>query len=66
MNAPEAATPSSPQRISLETIDAVVSARLGATRVRGNAQPAVFNRHVAMYLAFARGRIEHHPNRKIL
>jgi hypothetical protein len=35
----------------LETIDAVVAARLGETRVRGNAQPAVFNRQVAMYLA---------------
>jgi len=51
MNARETATPSSPQRISLEAIDAVVSARLGETRVRGNAQPAVLNRQVAMYLA---------------
>jgi len=32
-------------------IDAVVSARLGPTRVPGNAQPACFNRQVAMYLA---------------
>jgi hypothetical protein len=51
MDTPEAATALSPQRISLETIDAVVAARLGETRVRGNAQPAVFNRQVAMYLA---------------
>src|SRR5215813_11276130 len=51
MNAPETATASSPQCISLETIDAVVAARLGETRVRGNAQPAVFNRQIAMYLA---------------
>jgi hypothetical protein len=32
-------------------IDAVVSARLGPTRIQGNAQPACFNRQVAMYLA---------------
>jgi hypothetical protein len=51
MDAREAATTLAAQRISLETIDAVVAARLGETRVRGNAQPAVFNRQVAMYLA---------------
>jgi hypothetical protein len=28
-----------------------LSARLGTTRVKGNAQPAVFNRQIAMYLA---------------
>jgi hypothetical protein len=38
-------------RISLASIDRIVSARLGPTRVRGNAQPAAFNRQVAMYLA---------------
>jgi Bacterial dnaA protein helix-turn-helix len=38
-------------RIALARIDAVVSARLGPARVRGNAQPAAFNRQVAMYLA---------------
>jgi chromosomal replication initiator protein len=38
-------------RLPLATIDETVSARLGATRVSGNAQPAVFNRQVAMYLA---------------
>jgi hypothetical protein len=38
-------------RISLDLIDAIVSAKLGLTRVRGNAQPAVLNRQVAMYLA---------------
>jgi chromosomal replication initiation ATPase DnaA len=38
-------------RISLDLIDAVVSARLGITRVRSNTQPAVSNRQVAMYLA---------------
>jgi len=37
--------------IPLVTIDKVVAARLGQTRVQGNAQPAVFNRQVAMYLA---------------
>jgi Bacterial dnaA protein helix-turn-helix len=39
------------RRLSLATIDAVVSARLGPTRVQGNAQPACFNRQIAMYLA---------------
>jgi Bacterial dnaA protein helix-turn-helix len=38
-------------RVPLAIIDETVSARLGTTRVRGNAQPAVFNRQVAMYLA---------------
>ena len=38
------------RRIPLVTIDKVVAARLGQTRVQGNAQPAVFNRQVAMYL----------------
>ena len=39
------------RRIPLATIDRVVSARLGQTRVQGNEQPAVFNRQIAMYLA---------------
>jgi hypothetical protein len=39
------------RRISLATIDKVVAARLGQTRVEGNAQPAAFNRQIAMYLA---------------
>lgn len=39
------------RRFSLATIDAVVSARLGPTRIQGNSQPACFNRQVAMYLA---------------
>src|ERR1700733_6788619 len=39
------------QQIGLAQIDAVVSARLGPARVPGNAQPAAFNRQVAMYLA---------------
>ena len=38
-------------RLSLATIDTIVSARLGTTRVKGNAQPAVFNRQIVMYLA---------------
>jgi hypothetical protein len=38
-------------RVALAKIDGVVSARLGTTRVAGNAQPAVFNRQIAMYLA---------------
>ena len=44
------------RRISLAEIDAVVSARLGPTRMAGNAQPACFNRQVAMYLARHVGR----------
>ena len=39
------------RQISLADIDAVVSARLGPARVRGHAQPAAFNRQIAMYLA---------------
>src|SRR6185437_13504083 len=39
------------RRLYLAAIDAVVSARLGPTRIQGNAQPACFNRQVAMYLA---------------
>jgi hypothetical protein len=39
------------RRIPLAIIDQVVSTRLGQTRVEGNAQPAVFNRQIAMYLA---------------
>ena len=38
-------------RVPLATIDRIVSERLGTTRVQGNAQPAVFNRQIAMYLA---------------
>ena len=38
-------------RVPLTTIDAIVSARLGTTRVKGNAQPSVFNRQIAMYSA---------------
>lgn len=48
--------PAFQRRISLEQIDAVVSARLGPTRVPGNAQPACFNRQVAMYMARHVGR----------
>ena len=43
--------PTFQRRISLAQIDAIVSARLGPTRVPGNAQPACFNRQVAMYIA---------------
>ena len=38
-------------RVSLANIDGIVSSRIGTTRVAGNAQPAVFNRQIAMYLA---------------
>ena len=48
--------PLSQKRLSLAEIDAVVSAKLGATRTHGNAQPACFNRQVAMYLAARVGR----------
>src|SRR5436305_6773587 len=44
------------KRLSLAEIDAVVSAKLGTTRTPGNAQPACFNRQVAMYLAARIGR----------
>lgn len=43
--------PTLTRRIPLAQIDAAVSARLGPTRIPGNAQPACFNRQVAMYLA---------------
>lgn len=46
-----ASAPTLTCRISLAEIDAAVSARLGPTRIPGNAQPACFNRQVAMYLA---------------
>lgn len=55
MVAPEQFLPGMPGRISLAQIDAIVSAKLGLTRVRSNARPAVFNRQVAMYLAKAVG-----------
>src|SRR3954469_24649861 len=48
--------PALTRRISLAEIDAAVSARLGPTRIPGNAQPACFNRQVAMYLARHVGR----------
>jgi hypothetical protein len=47
--------PLSQKRLSLTEIDAVVSAKLGTTRSLGNAQPACFNRQVAMYLAARMG-----------
>jgi hypothetical protein len=43
------------RRIAIVEIDRAVSRRLGPTRVVGSAQPAVFNRQVAMYLAKALG-----------
>jgi Bacterial dnaA protein helix-turn-helix len=39
-----------PARIPLSKIDAVVSDHLGPARARGNAQPNVLYRHIAMYL----------------
>ena len=48
--------PLSQKRLSLAEIDTVVSAKLGTTRTPGNAQPASFNRQVAMYLAARIGR----------
>src|SRR4051795_2196823 len=48
--------PAHTRRISVVEIDAAVSARLGPTRIPGNAQPACFNRQVAMYLARHVGR----------
>jgi hypothetical protein len=37
--------------VPLPEIDAIVAARLGPGRVRGNAQPAAFSRQVAIYVA---------------
>jgi hypothetical protein len=51
MLAPEGVQSQLWRRIPLVVIDQVVSARLGQTRVQGNAQPADFNRQIAMYLA---------------
>ena len=39
------------RRVSLDVIDEAVATRFGPARVPGNAQPAAFNRQVAMYLA---------------
>ncbi len=51
MPAPSQAMKQTARRIPLSAIDAAVAARLGPGRVAGNAQPAVFSRQVAMYLA---------------
>lgn len=51
MLAPKASPLRLKARVPLSIVDATVSARLGTTRVSGNAQPAAFNRQVAMYLA---------------
>src|SRR5215468_6322301 len=51
MFAPKVQDPHLVSRVPLTIIDSAVSAHLGTTRVSGNAQPAVFNRQVAMYLA---------------
>jgi hypothetical protein len=39
------------RQTALAEIDRIVTERLGRARVAGNAQPAAFNRQVAMYLA---------------
>ena len=51
MPAPSQQIKETARRIALSAIDAAVAARLGPGRVCGNAQPAVFSRQVAMYLA---------------
>src|SRR4051812_26584412 len=51
MPAPDGLRIQAHRRIPLAEIDAIVAARLGPGRVPGNAQPAAFSRHVAMYLA---------------
>lgn len=48
--------PVSDRSASLARIDAIVTVYLGPARVKGNAQPAVFNRQLAMYLAKHVGR----------
>jgi hypothetical protein len=55
MNVPHAITA---LRVSLTDINAIVAAQLGSGRVKGNAQPAVFSRQIAMYLAKKRRRID--------
>ena len=51
MPAPNQAMNRPARWIPLPAIDAAVAAKLGPARVAGNAQPAVFRRQVAMYLA---------------
>ena len=51
MSVPDVIPMQTLSRVPLATIDSIVSARLGSARVKGNAQPAVFNRQIAMYLA---------------
>jgi len=51
MSVPDVIPMQTLSRMPLATIDSIVSARLGSARVKGNAQPAVFNRQIAMYLA---------------
>src|SRR3982751_4560484 len=51
MPAPSQPMKPTARRIPLSAIDAAVAARLGPGRICGNAQPAVFSRQVAMYLA---------------
>ena len=51
MLAPSQPMKQNARRIPLSAIDAAVAARLGPGCVCGNAQPAVFSRQVAMYLA---------------
>jgi hypothetical protein len=63
MFAPERLPFQTLSRVPLGTIDAIVSSRLGTTRVKGNAQPAVFNRQIAMYLA---RHLEHNGDWQIL
>jgi len=52
------------RQTALAEIDRVVSERLGCARVAGNAQPAAFNRQVAMYLA--KRRLEPYEDRQVL
>ena len=53
-------------RVPLATIDAIVSSRLGTTRVKGKAQPAVFDRQIAMFVAKTRWRLEHDSDWQVL
>ncbi len=48
--------PVSDRPVSLACIDAIITVHLGPARVKGNAQPAAFNRQLAMYLAKNVGR----------
>jgi len=54
------------RQMGLAEIDRLVSERLGPARVAGNAQPAAFNRQIAMYLANRMGGWSVSKDRQVL